>query len=277
VIVEACSPTDQASYTYFTEGLRRRLGDHPRPSTVLTGKIMRWIDDWFYQLLVNARNIIDARRIGRAAITHLASYLGWLRALETFGLKWGHLRIINPPDGPTVGLPLGIGILLFQLLLQTKSSQARTADVAIAFETASGLSLGAWMNRLRDLLPPEQLTPDSYIISDEDGAPWTSHHYRHTYLYPALYACRASGEPFLQTFDDSPGNSIPDRCWSFNTQRRSGRSEVSKKRLWTIRKASNAEVIEHGWWCISRSSLDMPLAYLEWSIEDRACITIFCM
>jgi hypothetical protein len=90
VIVEACSPTDQASYTYFTEGLRRRLGDHPQPSTVLTGKIMKWIDDWFFQRLVNARNIIDARRIGRAAITHLASYLGWLRALKTFGLKWGH-------------------------------------------------------------------------------------------------------------------------------------------------------------------------------------------
>jgi hypothetical protein len=253
------------------------LGDHPQPLTVLPGKIMKWIDDFFYQCLLNATNILDARRICRAAITHLASYLGWLRALETFGLKWGHSRIINPLDGPTVGLPLGIGILLFRLLFQTKSSQAWTADVVIAFETASRLSLGAWLNQLRDLLPPEQLQDDEYIIAHEDGMPWTSHHYRHTYLYPAVYACRAAGEPFLQTFDDTPGNSIPEHCWGFNTQRRSGRSEVSKKRMWATRKASNAEVIEHGRWCISRSSLDMPLAYLKWSIEDRACITISCM
>jgi hypothetical protein len=37
-MVSACSPTDQVAYIYFTEGMRRRLGDHPQPSTVLTGK-----------------------------------------------------------------------------------------------------------------------------------------------------------------------------------------------------------------------------------------------
>jgi hypothetical protein len=42
--VQACSPTDQVAYTYFTEGIRRRLGDHPQPSTVLTGRHMLWLD-----------------------------------------------------------------------------------------------------------------------------------------------------------------------------------------------------------------------------------------
>jgi hypothetical protein len=82
---------------------------------------------------------------------------------------------------------------------------------------------------------------------------------------------------FLATIDDTPGNTIPFCSWSLNTQRGSGRSEGSKKRLWTLRAATLAEVVEHGRWRLSRSSLDMLKAYLEWSIADRACVRIVCM
>jgi hypothetical protein len=165
----------------------------------------------------------------------------------------------------------------FKLTQQTKSSQAAHADVVIAYQTASGLSLGLWIDRLRVNLPDNALEPSAFILANPSGVAWTSHYYRHAFLYPALAVCRALGDPFLQKFDGSPGNSISDRIWSFNTQRRSGRSEVSRKRLWTLRAATNAEVVEHGRWRISRSTLDMPLAYLEWSIEDRACTMACCM
>jgi hypothetical protein len=150
-------------------------------------------------------------------------------------------------------------------------------DVVIAFMTASGLSLGLWLDRLRAELTPAELDPEAFILQRPSGAAWTSHYYRHKFLYPALYACGAAGDPFLRTMDDSPGNSIPERIWSFNTQRRSGRSEASRKRPGTLRAATNAEVVEHGRWRISRNTLDMPLAYLEWTIEDRSCITACCM
>jgi hypothetical protein len=121
LIVEACSPTDQAAYTYFTEGMRRRLGDNPRPSAVLTGKHMIWIERYYADLLRYATTRASRRLICTAAVTHLFSYLGWLRALETFGIRWRDPRIVAPADGPSVGLPPGVGIILARLLLQTKS------------------------------------------------------------------------------------------------------------------------------------------------------------
>jgi hypothetical protein len=276
-LVKACSPTDQVAYTYFTEGMRRRLGDPPQPSTVLTGTHMHWIERYYLSLYFNAKTRTDRKSFSRAAITHLASYLGWLRSMETFGLHWGEVQSTLPVDGPSFRLPPGFGVVLLQLLRQTKLSQFAQVDVVIAFTTASGLSLGLWLDRLRAELNPAELAPDAYIILRHSGAAWTLHYYRHKFLYPALYTCRAAGDPFLKTMDNSPGNSIPDRIWSFNTQRRSGRSEASRKRPWTLRAASNAEVVEHGRWRISRNTLDMPLAYLEWSIEDRSCMTACCM
>jgi hypothetical protein len=263
LIVEACSPTGQAAYIYFTEGMRRRLGDHPRPSTVLTGKHMKWIEEYYGRLYASTTTRVKRVEIDKAAVTHLLSYLKWLRAMETFGITWDDLEVILPAEGPSVGLPLGIGVILATLLYQTKSNQFSRADLAIAYTTASGLSLGTWIEHLRADLPPEGLLGSAFVLATAKGAAWTSHYYRHTYLYPALAACRAGGDSFLRTFNDTPGNTIPARFWSFNTQRRSGRSEVSKKRVWTIRAATNGEVIEHGRWRISRSSHDMPLAYLE--------------
>jgi hypothetical protein len=238
---------------------------------------MRWIEQFYRSLYLNATTSKARKDAARAEITLLSSYLGWLRSMETFGLHWEEVISTLPDDGPSLGLPPGYGVVMLKLLLQTKSSQFAQVDVVIAFTTASGLSLGWWIERLCEDLTPAELVSDALVLSHANGATWTSHYYRHKFLYPALYACRAAGDPFLKTMDDSPGNTIPERIWSFNTQRRSGRSEASRKRQWTLRAATNAEVVEHGRWRISRNTLDMPLAYLEWSIKDRACITACCM
>jgi hypothetical protein len=257
--------------------MRRRLGDHPIPSAVLTGKHMRWINDHYNRMFQHAPTRFDRAQASHAGVAHLSSYLGWLRGMETFGQQWRDIQVTPPDDGPTLGLPPGFGVVQTGLLEQTKSSQYFKADVVIAYHTASGLCLGLWIERLREHLPASALTPASFVIAHPSGACWTSHYYRHKFLYPALVSCRASGDPFLSKINNTPGNTIPERFWKFNTQRRSGPSEASKKRPWTIRAATNTEVVEHGRWRISRSSLDMPLAYLEWSIEDRSCITAFCM
>jgi hypothetical protein len=117
---------------------------------------------------------------------------------------------------------------------------------------------------------PEQYASGARIIAFNDGTLWTSQFLPTPVPLP-------NGNSFLCTIDDTLGNTIALRFWSFNTQRRSGRSEVSKKWLWTLWAAMPAKVAEHGRWRILRSSLDMPLAYLEWSVEDRVCITIVRM
>lgn len=276
MVVHGCSPTDEVAYTYFTDGLKRRLGDNPKPSTVLLLDHMIWIDAYFESIFEPATNGQVCINICRAATTHLLALLGWLRAKETFGVRWADIEIWTPQQGPALGLPAGVGAILCKLLPQTKSSQTSTADVVLAYTTALGLSLGKWLHRLQQILPQQQLVPEAYVISHANGLPWTSHYYRHTYFYPALYILRALGDPYLARYDDSPGKELTKAIWSFNTYRRTGRSIVSKRRARTLRAATAPETVEHGRWRVSRSTLDMPTAYLEWSYEDRICITLFC-
>jgi hypothetical protein len=274
--VERCNPTDELMYTYFTEGLRRRIGDHPNPSTVLQDHHIHWINRYYQSMYQHAPTQMKRIEAARAGVTHLVSYLGWLRAMETFGIRWCDLTIVRPEDGPTIGWPYMLGAILLELLEQTKSSQHAVADVVVACTTYSGLSLGNWLALLSAELPPGETQSKAFVLCDPSGSAWTSHLYRHKFFYPALYACQASGDPFLQQFNGIDRPTIPTAFWSFNTQRRTGRSNVSKKRLFTYRAAFPAEVVEHSRWHLSRSSLDMPLAYLEWSVEDRVCVTFLC-
>jgi hypothetical protein len=118
-------------------------------------------------------------------------------------------------------------------------------------------------------------SPENYLFVKADGTPWTSHVYRYRYLYPALAVLQATGDPYLAKYADLAA--IIAAFWSFNLHRRTGRSIVSKKRVATIRVATAAETIEHGRWRLTRSSLDMPLAHLEWSHEDKIYVTQLCM
>jgi hypothetical protein len=130
---------------------------------------------------------------------------------------------------------------------------------------------------LRDLLPDYQKDASSYVLCHPDGSPWTSHYYRYTFVYPLLALQRTLGDAYLSKFDESPGKGLQENYWSFNMYRRGGRNLVSRKRVNNFRAASTAEVVEHGRWRISRGTLDMPTAYLEWSTADRSALTYFCM
>jgi hypothetical protein len=239
------------------------LGNNPKPSVVLLILHVQWLADYYELLYRQATDPLVRVNACRAAVTHLLLYLGWLRALETFGVRWMDLTIVEPADGPTVGLPPGIGVVLIKLLAQTKSSQTATADVVVAYTTVSGLSLGTWLHRLRTCVTPRELRLNSFVIAHPSRT--------------ALSVLRATGDTYLSKYDASPRKTLQEAFWGFNTQRRTGRSVVSKKRATTTRKATLAEEVEHGRWQLSRSSLSMPMAYLEWSLEDRFCITLLCM
>jgi hypothetical protein len=71
-------------------------------------------------------------------MTHLCAYLGCICGQKTFEITWGDVAIVKPMDGPTLGLPVGIGTLKIDLLPQTKSSHPATADVIMAYRTALG-------------------------------------------------------------------------------------------------------------------------------------------
>jgi hypothetical protein len=277
-VVTGCSPTDELAYTIFTDGMKRRLGDSSQPSVALLDQHVTWMNDHFESVYRSAGDDLTLQRSTcRAASANLLAWLGWLRAVENSSVTWGDTVVTRPQRGPELGLLLGMGAVAMDLLPQTKSNQTATADVVIAYTTASGKSLGLWLDRLWAACPPAARLPSAYVLCHDSGIPWTSHYFRYTFVYPLLSVMRSLGDPFLQKFDESPGKGLAENFWSFNMYRRGGRGMVSRKRPGNTRAATPAETVEHGCWRISRSSLDMPTAYLEWSVADRVCITFFCM
>ena len=163
-------------YTYFTDGMRRRIGDKTNPSAVLLDQHIAWMNTHFKFVYLASTDTYVQLETCRAAITNLLAWLAWLHAAETFLVRWGRVSIIRPDNGPHEGLPVGTGIIKVDLQAQTKSSQTRTVDMIIAYTTASNKSLGRWwLEELRELLPLPMFLPDSYIICHADGSPWTSH------------------------------------------------------------------------------------------------------
>jgi hypothetical protein len=218
-VVSGCSPTDEIAYTYFTHGMRRRVGDDPKPSAVLLLHHIIWMKKHLGALFANAVDCCGRVDACWAALTLVSAYLAWLRALETFGLTWGNVTVTDPTDGPTLGLPFGIRVIQLKLLAQTKLNQAAAADMIIAYTSDSGLPPGWWLR----------------------------------------------------------GKELQKAFHGFNTIRRTGRSVASKRRAQTSCAGSSAKVVEHRRCCLSRSSLDMPSAYLQWAIDDRICISQFCL
>jgi hypothetical protein len=56
--------------------------------------------------------------------------------------------VVLPNNGPSQNLPPVIGAAEYQLKPKTKSDLTVAADIVIAFETLSGLSLGKWVTCL---------------------------------------------------------------------------------------------------------------------------------
>ena len=277
VVVQGCLPTDDLGYSHFTSGMKRRIGEHSQPSTALLERHVKWIDDLVENQFRQAFTPKQRKTACRIAITNLLGWLGWLRAMETFSLQWKDMFSVEPRLGPTMGLPEYQDMILLKLLAQTKSQQAMTADVVLVYSTASGFSLGKWLDRLFLEVQDEGVLSTDFILAHDNGRPWTSHYYRHTFLYPFLETQKRLGDAFLQKFDGSPGNSIPERFWSFHCYRRGARTHVSRSRSTNVRGATKAEIMEHARWRTSRGSMDMPTAYLEWSFEDRIVLTLLCM
>jgi hypothetical protein len=93
-------------------------------------------------------------------------------------------------------------------------------------------------------------------------------------MYPLLGLMRYLGNAYLSKYNETPGKELQKAFYGFNTLRRTGRSVASKRCAQTSRAGTPAEVVEHGRWRLAHSSLDMPLAYLQWVIDNRIlCLT----
>ena len=183
-LVDGVSPTDAMGYGLMATGMARRVGDHSRPPIALTLQQVLWVLEYLETLWAQATSPAIRREVAAAAVTHLLGWLGWLRSVELFSLKWMDLKLTRPAHGPRIGLPLGVGAIELRLLPETKSNRTKVADVVISYICASGLAPGLWLERLQLTWPTAD--PQDYIIRGQDETKWTSTYYRRTHLYTWL-------------------------------------------------------------------------------------------
>jgi hypothetical protein len=278
--VASVRPTDDATCTFFTKGLRSRLGDAPKPSHALLHRQVSNMDHFFQQEFARAPDQTSKRYWARAAVANLSLWLGWLRSCETFDLRWCDAFLIKPSQARAYDLSAGCGAVRYRLAPETKSLRSQEADVAIAYTSYTGLSLGTWLQRLRKLVHSGGQWSDDHrlIFCHEKGTAWTSLYYRKEFLYPALERMRKDGDVLLRAFDGSAGNSIPNKFWSLHCYRRGARTHVSRRhRTLGTRAASSAETYEHARWRRRRSAEPIDVLYRQWTLRERLCLTQYCM
>ena len=273
-LVEAgVRPTDAAGNTYFTRGLRARIGDNPQPSFALLHRHVEWMDRYFRRALDCCDNAAGRLYWCRAAVANLLFWLGWLRSREVFELTWAQVLLIPPSAGRRYDLPLGSGAVLITLALETKSNRVSAADVAVAHHSFTGLSLGQWLTRLAAYDNRQELD-HRFLFRTDQGGRWTSAGYWEDFLYPALRAQRPT-DPYLRPF--STDDDLRAKFWSLHCYRRGARSHVSRRhRTLGTRAATPDEVYEHGRWRRRRSGEPVDVLYRQWTLRQRLTLTQHC-
>ena len=212
--------------------MSKRLGTNVTPSLALLRRHILWNQRHRTALFRRERSSGDtprSRELALAQLAELIAWLGWLRSSELFGLKWTDIVTCPPHNHKQFDLPTGVGAVLLRLLESTKTSQNKTVDVVIAWQTSLGLCIGEWMLICRSLHPPH-LSP--FIFQDNNGDRWTSTTFRHKFLIPLLEYQRLEGDPYLTPYDGTtPGFSISHIFYSLYSYRQGGRSDAPLKRM----------------------------------------------
>ena len=120
------------------------------------------------------------------------------------------MELVPPVKSAVYNLPPKVGSTLLTLLPSTKSSRIRMVDVVIAWQTASGLSIGYWMSRLFVLL--KQLKwddPKCYLFRSNTNSPWTSIYFRSNHLHPLLHLQRLEGDTTIRHTNVTSSVDIP--------------------------------------------------------------------
>jgi hypothetical protein len=267
-------PTDEISYTHFSAGLKKRMGDSAKKSTALRFKHILFLNEQF-ELSYQAGTTVMARHEAAAAGTaNLLFWLGWLRSNEGFSLTRADIEVTHPRQGPKKGLPIGVGVIEIRLLPETKTNTAAVADVIVAYTCWSGLSLGTWLDRLLTFTPADGTS----LFSTPAERKWTSGYYRKYHVYRQLEVLRAIGDTSMAIFSDAPGHRLADLLYSMHSWRRGADTFVQQfHAAWQRRKARIDEVYEHGRWTKKATAEAMHIHYREWGIPERIALTQLCM
>ena len=138
LLVHSLATNESLEYCRMVEGMARRMGDDPDPPMPLRHCHIQWM---LKKLEANYSFGQDKTTNYHLHLTQLAlgiliSWLVWLRLVEVFSLTEGDINHILPVNGPSVGLPQGLGAVGITLLPATKGNQRGQADVWVAHTTS---------------------------------------------------------------------------------------------------------------------------------------------
>jgi hypothetical protein len=282
LICQPCRPTDGLGCALFSTGIASRIGEDVNPSVALLDRHVRRLVMELEESYLSARTREARRKAALAGLATLLLWLGWLRSSETFDLRWQDFDVVEPEDGPTVDLPRGCGVVGIRLGPETKSSRNKAVDMSLAYQCLSGFYLGKWFHRARRRcgIGAGYRECAHRVFAHPSGTPWTSSFYRTEFLYPSLTRQRQAGDAMLTAFDGTPGNTIESKFWSLHCFRRGARSQVSRGFNFghhRFRKALKSQVYEHGRWRRRRSSEEIDVVYVQWTVLQLIQITLYCM
>lgn len=271
-------PSDTVSASMISHGMSVRLGTHSTPSMALHHDQVHRNQELRALALQNTSPTSLHRRylLICAQCIELVGWLCWLRSSECFGLQRRHIEIVEPKNHAIYNFPPNVGAILFHLLDPTKTNQTDSPDIVIAYTTSSGLQPGKWFTLLFKYLDHFKWTsPFDFLFQQKHGKQWTSHFYRHEYLFPYLQAQRDEGDVYLRVCDGSPGNTFADKFYSFHSYRIGGGNHCNRHRKGCFRKALPSEKIQHGRWRVkNQGKEDMPTHYTQPAIEELIWLTL---
>ena len=269
-----CKVTDTGGYTLFSKGLASRIGNNPRQATALLGRHAANLEGWFAERYRRARSVPDRRRWALAGFAHCVLWLAWLRGGEAFNICQHDVQWILPSDGPAFDLPEGVGAILIRML-KDKTNREGSFDICIAHRCLTGMSAGKWLARVDGLGLWDPSSPDQ-LFRHPSGQAWTSHFFRHNFLYPGLAHLRDEGDPLLTRFDGSQSHlTFEYNFWSLHCYRRGARTHCQRSQPdRRHKKASKVQVYEHARWRGKVGGEDIDVTYREWTLYDRLRITL---
>ena len=275
IIQDFVSPTDEITSTLQNAGMARRMGTDSKPSWALSHKHVKFIDDQLKLAWDTAPDDGTRHEIAAAGAINMTKWTTWLRSGEAMSVRRDEVESCHPRDGADHGLPTGIGFIGMRLNPETKGSPHKTADVIGSYNSASGFSLGLWIDRLLTFEPSDGV----HLFSTPNKRLWDGRYFRENYTWPFLEVMRISGEPSLKAFSNEPGKRICDKVYSGHSWRRGAQTFSRKSRPGlTTRGATKDERYIHARWSRgrTRASETIEWVYTDPPLEDRIAITLFC-
>ena len=271
-LTERCLPAGELGYSLASAGAARRMGDSSKPSVALSISQALKISGCLGQAWEQPLTLERRRGVAAAAVTHVGALQPWLRSNEFFSLTWDDVSVTPPDRHEEKGLQPGVGVIEVLLLDETKTNRAKVADVIVAYKSlSSGLSLGAWIDRM-EALWPEAEGSDPFARGG-DGKRFTSSYFRNECLYPFLRRLKQEGDATLLAFAQEVGNRVEDKYYSMRSYRRGGNSQATKRRRGK-KVASSTQACERGRWKVKRQAESAPTRRRERALEDRLRVTL---